>query len=140
MVEFALSTPVLFLLLLAVVEFGRAFYQYNQLVSAARDAARYLTTKAMLGTTGVVSIGATDGTAAKYLAVYGNAAGSGTPLLPNLSISHVTVASDASNNVSVSIAYPYQTLFGGRIPTFDSGGSISTGTLTLRAYTSMLAL
>ena len=139
MVEFAISTPLLFLLLLAVVEFGRAFYQYNQLVSAARDAARYLASS-QLDTTGVVTISPTASTAAKYLAVYGNAAGSGSPLLPNLSTSQVTIATDASNNISVSIAYPYQSMFGGTIPTFGSGGSIGTGNLVLQAYTSMLAL
>ncbi len=134
MAEFAISAPVMFVLLLAVTELGRAFYQYNQLVSSARDAARYLANKALLGSSGVVSIAATDSTAAKYLAVYGNAAGSGSPLLPNLSTGQVTITSDASNNVSVSIAYPYQTMFGGRI------GSVSTAGMTLHAYTSMRAL
>lgn len=41
MVEFAFVLPLLALLLLMVVEFGRLFFQYNTLVQAARDAGRY---------------------------------------------------------------------------------------------------
>lgn len=40
-VEFAIIVPVLLLLLLGVVDFGRAFFQQNSLVSAAREGARF---------------------------------------------------------------------------------------------------
>jgi Flp pilus assembly protein TadG len=140
MVEFVIGAPVLLLMLFAITEIGRAFVQYSQLASAARDAARYLATKALGGSSGVISLSATDSSAAQNLAVYGNAAGSGAPLLPNLATSQVTIATDASNNVSVRIAYPYQSLLGGTIPKFVSSGSINTGGWTLTVYTSMRAL
>jgi Flp pilus assembly protein TadG len=140
MVEFALASPLLLLLLYAIAELGRAFVQFSQLADAARDADRYLATNAILGGSGVVSITGAISATAKNLAVYGNPAGSGAPLLPNLATSHVTIASDASNDVSVRIAYPYRSLFGGTIPNFVSPGSINTGTFTLTVYTSMRAL
>lgn len=40
MVEFALMAPLLFLLLLGMVDFGRALFYANELTNAARDGAR----------------------------------------------------------------------------------------------------
>jgi Flp pilus assembly protein TadG len=140
MAEFVIGTPILLFLLYCVVEFGRAFVQFHTLANAARDADRYLASHALGGSTGVITISGADSGTAKNLVVYGNAAGSGTPMLPGLAVSHVTVASDASNDVSVAVAYPYQSLFGGSIPKFFTSGSISTGAMTLNVYTSMRAL
>ncbi len=140
MAEFVIGTPLLLFLLYCVVEVSRAFVQYSLLADAARNADRYLASSAISDSTGVVNISGSVSSAAKNLVVYGNAAGSGAALLPGLSVGQVTVASDASNNVSVSVAYPYQSLFGGAIPKFFTAGSISTGTLTLSVYTSMRAL
>jgi Flp pilus assembly protein TadG len=140
MAEFVIGIPVLLFLLYCVVEFGRAFVQFSALSDAARDADRYLASNALAGSTGVVNLSGAVSGSAKNLVVYGNAAGSGTPLLPGLAVSQVTVASDASNDVSISVAYPYQSLFGGTIPKFFSSGSISTGAMTLKVYTSMRAL
>jgi Flp pilus assembly protein TadG len=44
MVEFALISPLLFLILLGVVDFGRAFYYWTTVANAAREGARYGTT------------------------------------------------------------------------------------------------
>ncbi len=41
LVEFALLLPVLILLVLAIFEFGRAFYAYSTVANAAREAARF---------------------------------------------------------------------------------------------------
>ena len=40
MVEFALVAPVLFLVLIAIFQFGQAFTDYIQVTNAARDGAR----------------------------------------------------------------------------------------------------
>jgi len=140
MAEFVIGTPVLLFLLYCVVEFGRAFVQFSMLADAARDADRFLASHALGGSTGVINISAADSGTAKNLVVYGNAGGSGSPLLPGLAVSQVTVASDASKDVSISVAYPYQSLFGGTIPMFFTSGSVSTGSMTLNVYTSMRAL
>ncbi|MDD5329659.1 MAG: TadE/TadG family type IV pilus assembly protein [Sulfuricella sp.] len=45
-VEFALVLLPLTLIVFGITEFGRAMYQYNTLVKATRDAARFLSTQA----------------------------------------------------------------------------------------------
>jgi len=41
MVEFALVVPVLLLITMGLVDFGRVFYVYESLANAAREGARY---------------------------------------------------------------------------------------------------
>jgi Flp pilus assembly protein TadG len=140
MVEFVIGVPVMLLLLYGIVELGNAMVRFSQLADAARDADRYLASKALQGTTGIVALTGPVVTATANLAVFGNTAGAGNPLLPGLSTAQVSLASDGSNNVSVAIAYPYQSIFGGTIPDFFDSGSVNTGALTLRVYTTMRAL
>src|SRR6476661_8250753 len=78
-VEFALILPFLLLLTMLTTEFGRALYQYNILTKSVRDSARYLSMQ-------------TPGThvaQARNLVVYGNTAGTGSPLALGLSATHV---------------------------------------------------
>jgi Flp pilus assembly protein TadG len=143
MVEFTIAAPLLLLLLYAIGEFGNILYQYALLADAARNADRYLGSNAINDGTGVPTITATTANATKNLAVYGNTGGSGSPLLPGLAVGQVTVATQpdagGATDVTVSIAYPYQSLFGGSIPNFVSAGSINTA-LTLNVFTSMRPL
>jgi len=142
MVEFVLAAPVLLLLLFTSVEFGHYLIEYSTLSSAVRDATRYIAGQALSGQAGVLLQGAawtTLATEGQNLAVYGNKAGTGTALLPSLSISQVTVTQDAAtNNVTVTAAYPYQSLFGAAMPDF-MGGSVATN-FTLTISTVMRAL
>ena len=41
MVEFALSLPILLVLMLGIIEFGRLLFTYSAVVTATREAARY---------------------------------------------------------------------------------------------------
>lgn len=90
-VEFAFLLIPLLLVLSGITEFGRAMYEYNTLVKCARDAARMLSSQAP-----------TDPdypalrTRATCLAVYGNTACSGAPLLPNLAESQVSICDPQS--------------------------------------------
>ncbi len=61
MVEFAITLPLLLLLLLAIGEFGRMFYHYNNLLQANRDAVRYLAGEAWNGNLGQVVTGPLNG-------------------------------------------------------------------------------
>ena len=79
LVEFALILPFLLLLSLTAAEFGRAIWEYNTLTKSVRDSARYLS----LQTPG------TRMTQARNLAVYGNLAGTGSPLARGLSTTHI---------------------------------------------------
>jgi Flp pilus assembly protein TadG len=142
MVEFAISAPVLLLLMFGTFEFGHFLIQYSTLNDAVRDAARYVSGKALAGTDSLLVSGAgwpplvTQGT---NLAVFGNIAGTGAPVLPSLSAGDITMSEDTgNNNITVAAAYPYQSLFGAAIPTFF-GGSIST-VLTLNVSVTMKAL
>lgn len=75
MVEFALVLPLLLILSFTVTEYGRALYQYDTLAKSVRNASRYLSTQNP----------GTKNTEAKNLVVYGNTAGTGTPLAIGLS-------------------------------------------------------
>ncbi len=140
MVEFCIGGPLLLLLMFGVIEIGEILIQSNRLADSARDAAGYLSRNALLGSTGVVNLNFFEIRTAQNLAVYGNGAGIGRPLLPNLNPGEVFIRTDAFNNVSVTIDYPYESLFGGAIPLFFRAGAIFTGGLVLNAYTSMRAL
>jgi Flp pilus assembly protein TadG len=145
MVEFAISVPVLLLLMFGTFEFGHFLIQYSVLNDAVRNASRYVAGKALGTTAGTLVTGADwDAlvTKGKNLAVYGNIAGTGSPVLPSLNdtnIATITVTPDPPNrNIAVLAAYKYQPLFGAAIPTF-MGGSISTA-FTLNISITMRAL
>jgi hypothetical protein len=78
-VEFALMLPTLLVLIFIVTELGRALMQYNTVAKSVRDASRYLS----------IQLPGTKMAEARNLVVYGNTSGSGSPLVPGLSTSHV---------------------------------------------------
>jgi Flp pilus assembly protein TadG len=81
--ELAIVLPIFLLLFGATAEFGRYFYEYSTLAKASRVGARYLST---------ASVNAVDDTAAKNIVVYGNTAGTGTPILSGLTTANVQVS------------------------------------------------
>ena len=83
LVELALIMPLLSMLTLITTEFGRAMYEYHVLVKTTRDAVRYLS----------VQTPGSGVDAARNLMVYGNTAGTGTPLAIGLSLANVPAAS-----------------------------------------------
>jgi Flp pilus assembly protein TadG len=84
LVELAIVIPILLVLFGAVAEFGRYFYEYTTAAKAARVGARYLISKSAKGTTDYVGN-------AKKLVVYGNIAGTGSPVLPGLTVDNIQV-------------------------------------------------
>ena len=80
--ELAIVLPIFLLLFGATAEFGRYFYEYSTLAKASRVGARYLST---------AYVTAADDTAAKNIVVYGNTAGTGTPILTGLTTDNVQV-------------------------------------------------
>jgi Flp pilus assembly protein TadG len=111
LVELALVVPILLMLFAGVAEFGRYFYEYTTAAKAARVGARYLAAKSATSTTNNWQANA------KNIVVYGNTAGSGTPVLPGLSTSNVTIQYEGGtpavpNTVKVSIVnYKHQSVF-----------------------------
>jgi Flp pilus assembly protein TadG len=149
MVEFVVTAPMLLLLLFGTVVFGEFLINYSTLNDGVRNAARYVAGAASNGTDGTLVTGSTWSTLAAQgtkLAVYGNVNGTGTPLLPGLTVGEITVTPvpadpktvPSYNTIIVSATYPYQSLFGASMPNFF-GGTIATN-FTLSISTTMIAL
>jgi Flp pilus assembly protein TadG len=121
LVEFSIGVTVFATAMFAVLEFGRVLWTHNALTDAARRGARY-----------AVMHSSTDTAAVKNIVVYGDAAGTGNPMLPNLSTSNVNVVYSSfglnTGTVTVSITnYKFQFV----IP-------IVGKTITLPAYSTTL--
>jgi Flp pilus assembly protein TadG len=120
MVEFAITLPLLLLMLLAIGEFGRMLYQYNSLLQASRDAGRFVANEAWNATLGTVDLpsGGTLETQTKNVAVYGAPANPNgyPPVVPGLTTGNVVVAAVGSDHVRVSITYSFQPVIGTGLP------------------------
>jgi Flp pilus assembly protein TadG len=121
LVEVAIVLPIFLMLFAGTAEFGRYFYEYTTLAKAARAGARYLTT------TGVTSA---DDAAARNIVVYGNPAGTGSPILTGLQTTNIVVTrtggiSVLPQTVTVDVVgYKHQ-------PIFDLGKLTNTTGLSL---------
>ena len=82
LVELAIVIPIFVLLFAATAEFGRYFYEYTTLAKASRAGARYLAT---------ACVKTAEDTKAKNIVVYGNSAGSGSPILSGMTVANVTI-------------------------------------------------
>ena len=107
-VEFALILPLLLLLTMITTEFGRAIYQYNTIVKSLRNATRYLS----------LQTPNTQITEAQNLVVFGNIAGTGTALVPGLTLSQVTPTWQTTgsapliNTVKITVTgYTFRSMF-----------------------------
>ena len=83
LVEIAIVIPVLLMLFAAVGEFGRYFYEYTTLAKAARVGGRFMAAKPISSPTTNWQL------RTKRLVVYGNTDGTGSPVLPGLTIENV---------------------------------------------------
>jgi Flp pilus assembly protein TadG len=114
LVELAIVVPMMLMLVGATAEFGRFFYTYSTLSKATRVGARY-------------EISQRPGTAdavAKNLVVFGNTAGTGSPVVAGLTTTHVQVVR-SGQTVSIKInGYGYQ-------PIFDLGKLTKSPSLSL---------
>src|SRR3569833_2607684 len=110
LVELALILPLLLLMTFITTEFGRALYQYNIITKSVRDAVRYLS--AQPPGTGLDQ--------ARNLVVYGNTAGTGTPLAIGLPLANVAQPAwqfagtkPQINTVTITVSvYCFQPLLG----------------------------
>src|SRR5262245_21515586 len=117
LLEFAVVLPVLLLIVLGVIEFGRAYYQYNTLSKAVREGARYMSMHAY----DPIEI-----TKAQNMAIYGNREGTRSPCLPGLAAANISITprnpdtgatrTNPPRWVAVGITgYTFQPLFSGII-------------------------
>ncbi len=142
-VEFAIVLPILLLLLLGTAELGRAFYQYDTLVKSIRGAARYLSTVAINGTTGLIELSDDKIQETEALIIYGNSSAVGQPLLPGLDDpgrTTITVTQPDAVHVQVSVTYTYSGIFVA-IPTFGyQAGDLTVDGIPFQASIAMRAI
>jgi Flp pilus assembly protein TadG len=124
LIETAIVVPIMLVLFAGVAEFGRYFYEYTTLAKASRLGARYLASKSVNSqTTNYEAI-------AKNIVVYGNAAGTGAPILDGLTTGNVTVTyaggtAGVPETVTVGITgYEHD-------PLFDLGGLLNNDAVSL---------
>jgi Flp pilus assembly protein TadG len=121
LVELAIVLPIFLMLFGAAAEFGRYFYEYTTLDKATRAGSRYLATAA---------VNASEDTKARNIVVYGNPAGTGTPIVKGLTPANVVITRAGGvpvlpQTVTVQITgYKYQ-------PVFDLGKLIKVSSLSL---------
>ena len=83
LMEFTIGATLLCASVFGVLEVGRLLWVHNSLVDATRRAARYAVNRDMSGAAQV---------AAKNMAIYGNAAGTGQPLVQDLTPEQVSIS------------------------------------------------
>ena len=123
LLEMAIVIPIMLVLFAAVAEFGRFFYEYTTLAKASRLGARYLISKSVNSSVNYETI-------AKNMIVYGNATGSGSPILNGLTVNNVEVTyagpvAGVPETVTVTIVnYPH-------VPLFDLGALLRNNSLSM---------
>ncbi len=119
--ELAIVLPIFLMLFGATAEFGRFFYEYTTLAKGARAGSRYLVT---------APVTADEDAIAKNIVVYGNPAGTGSPIVAGLTTANVTItraggAPSLPETVKVQITgYTHQ-------PIFDLGKIVNSNTLSM---------
>jgi Flp pilus assembly protein TadG len=119
LVELAIVMPLLLVLLGATAEFGRFFYTYTTLLKGTRAAARYLISQPP---------GAGDA-AARNLLVYGNTAGTGTPVASGLTTANVKITPNKTGGTTQTTTVEIQNFT--YVPIFDLGKLTKSSTLSL---------
>ena len=122
LIELAFVLPLILLLCLGTIEFGRAYFTYNILAKAVRDGARYAATSRMIASGDWVSSeNPSVETRTKNLVVYGTT----TPnagdqkIIPDLATTQINVVPQRISDwryLTVSASYPYSPLFSLVIP------------------------
>ena len=131
-VEFMIVAPLLLLLVIVVAEFARLI-QHNEILNqTVRNASRYAAEQT-LGSLGTLTLTPALILDIQELAVYGQTAPSGTPMLPGMTIADVSVSQPNAEHVQVTANYTYQALWGGTVPSFGlgSGGDFSVPLTTV---------
>jgi len=139
LVETVVVTPLLLFLILATAEVTNAFVDHNTLSKSVRGATRHLANHALLGSTGTVVLTVPIITETRNLVVYGNTAGTGSPVLSGLGVGGVQVVDLGGTNIQVTASYPYTGLLGGTLPAFGFGADLNMS-MTLQATVTMRAL
>jgi Flp pilus assembly protein TadG len=109
-IEFAIGSSLFVVLFSGTFQFGYSFYIYENLCSAARAGARYGTISVYqpAGPTVDSSPASSFVTQVQNMAVYGNPAGTGSPVVAGLRPEHVDVDVEFANNMPSTVTVSIQ--------------------------------
>jgi len=117
LVEFALVLPLLLFLMLGITEFSYAFYHLNILNKSVQDGALYFADlarcKGANDCSPIYPIPDPINTSGTYynnaanLVIYGNTAGTGSPLMPNAANYSIDIARLDANHIRVTATYKH---------------------------------
>ncbi|MEX2124731.1 MAG: TadE family protein [Woeseia sp.] len=138
LVETAICLPVLLFLMLVAGELTNAFLQHNTLTKAVRDGARYAAGLAV-NNAKVFHLSPDIVSDTQSLVVFSDTSGTGTAILPNLTLGAVTVTGVGGEIVEVRATYSYTGIIGSVLPAFGFGSDPSLG-FNLEASVRMRAL
>lgn len=138
LVETAICLPVLLFLMLVAGELTNAFLQHNTLTKAVRDGARYAAGLAV-NNAKVFDLSPDLIGDTQSLVVFSDTSGTGTAILPNLTLGAVTVTGLGGEIVEVRATYSYTGIIGSVLPAFGFGPDPSLG-FNLEASVRMRAL
>ncbi len=127
LVEFALVTVMLLLLVVGIVELGRVWNLYQILANAAREGARLASLP-----TGFTSAAAVNARVQGYLAT-----GNVNPAKATITIGGSGVDGGTGTQVSVTVSYPYSFLYVGPIIRLLNSGATAGADVTITAQSVM---
>jgi hypothetical protein len=126
LLELAIVLPIFMILFAATAEFGRYFYEYTTLAKAARVGARYLVT---------AKVDCNQANIARNLIVYGNVGGTGSPILPDLKTTDVSISPNdlACQGTPQGVPPAVTVTFSGfkHKSLFDLGGLLKNASLSM---------
>ena len=132
LIEFALTFPLLLLVVLGIVDFGFLFQQYEVITNAAREGGRIAVLPPYSQTAALMTANATTRVnqyiAASFLS------GGGTVTTTVTGPTAVAIGGNCMSTVTVNVTYPHQFIFLGGIATYFGA---AFGTSTLRASSTM---
>lgn len=128
-VEFAVGSTVLVSLFGGALQFGYAFYRYNELQTAVNAGARYAAVRVYDSASATPSTAYS--TAVKNTVVYGTPGTGTTSVVPGLTTSNVNVAMTFANGVPGKVTV---SISGFRIPAFFSNFTCNNKPSVTYAY------
>ena len=141
LVELALVLPVMILIAMGIVDFGRVFYTYEALVNAAREGARYCALYPRNYATAVAA-GTTPPSNDPATRITGELAGtvtlaSASPIIVNTSSTTCPASGTDGQPVSVTLAAAFSPITPGLASIF---GSPVGNTITMHAQATMMTM
>jgi Flp pilus assembly protein TadG len=125
LIEFALVFPLLLLLMFGIIDFGLLFQRYETVTNAAREGARIAVLPGYKNEDVTARVN-------QYLAISGlTATATITPIAPHTQ--PLSVGGACMTITGVTVRYPYQYLFIGKIVGLFGGAEFTTKTLIATA-------